>query len=216
MAQRPIPFIEQGIYHILNRGVNKQLIFSDERDYSRFLQTLYYYQFSGPKPKFSTYKRFQKNDFESNPKIIEIICFCLMPNHFHLMLRQLSEGGVVEFMSKVTNSYTKYFNTRHSRTGYLVQGEFKAVYIETDEQLLHTSRYIHLNPLVADLVKDLTTYMYSSYPDFVGLSKSSLCNPEPILGFFKTKFAYKTFIDDHEGYARELHKIKHLLIDLDN
>ncbi len=215
MAYRLNPFTEQGIYHVFNRGVNRQGIFSDEKDYARFLQTLYYYQFSGPKPKFSTYKRFKKNDFESNPKIVEIICFCLMPNHFHLMIRQLMEGGVVEFMSKITNSYTKYFNTKHSRTGYLVQGEFKAVSIENDEQLLHTSRYIHLNPLVADLTKDLAAYLYSSYPDFIGLSSSSLCNPEPILGFFNTKSSYKSFIEDHEGYARELHRIKHLLIDQD-
>ena len=138
-----------------------------------------------------------------------------MPNHFHLLLKQMLEGGIEEFMRKILNSYTKYYNTRYKRVGSLFQGQFKAVAIESDEQLIHVSRYIHLNPYVADLTSTLDNYNYSSYPNFIGIKESSICVPQAILGFFKSRGEYKAFINDHEDYARELERIKHLLIDID-
>ncbi len=136
-----------------------------------------------------------------------------MPNHFHFLIRQIKEGGVTEFISKVSNSYTKYFNTKHKRVGPLFQGEFKAVLIETDEQLLHVSRYIHLNPLVAELVKDLNIFPYSSYRYFITPEQNSPCVTQPILDFFKNPTEYQAFIDDHSSYAKDLEKIKHMLLD---
>lgn len=136
-----------------------------------------------------------------------------MPNHFHFLLRQLKDGGITEFVSKATNSYTKYFNTKHRRIGPLFQGEFKAVPIETEEQLLHVSRYIHLNPFVADLVKNLDLFPYSSYKNFISPESNNFCVTKPILDFFKNPDEYKAFIDDHSAYAKELERVKHLLID---
>ncbi len=215
MPYRSSPFINESFYHIFNRGVNKQPIFSEERDYHRFTETLFYYQFSGPKPRFSTHKRFKVKDFTNNPKIIEIISYCLMPNHFHLLIKQLKNGAIVEFLGKLSNSYTKYYNTKHRRSGHLFQGEFKSVSVDTDEQLLHLSRYIHLNPYVSGLIKDLGSYPYSSYLDYLADRDSPMLNKEIILNFFKEKGGYQKFISDHQDYAKELEKIKHALIDAD-
>lgn len=213
MPYRLTPFINENYYHIFNRGVEKRKIFLNDEDYQHFLQTLYYYQFSGPKPRFSTHKRFRSQNFNKNPKIIEIICYCLMPNHFHLLIKQTKTNGTQEFVRKLSNSYTKYFNTKHQRVGHLFQGTFKAVPVETDEQLIHVSRYIHLNPYVSGLTKDLETFPYSSYKDFVQETKNGLCNPELILNLFKNTKNYKEFVKDQQGYASELERIKHLIID---
>ncbi|MDO8639062.1 MAG: transposase [Candidatus Daviesbacteria bacterium] len=213
MPYRITPLVEGSVYHIYNRGVEKRIIFLDERDYQRFLQTLYYYQFMGPKPAFSARDKFQVKDFSNNPKIIEIISYCLMPNHFHLLIKQLNNNGISEFIGKVTNSYTKYFNTKHKRVGPLLQGVFKTVLVENDFQFLHLSRYIHLNPYVDKLVEDLESYKYSSYPQFIGLTLNRLSVPELILNQFNDGDDYKEFVVGHADYARELAHIKHLLIE---
>lgn len=136
-----------------------------------------------------------------------------MPNHFHLLIKQLRDGGIKEFMQKVINSYTKYYNIKHNRVGHLFQGTFKAVPIKNDEQLLHVSRYIHLNPYVSDLTKDLETYPHSSYPAFINLSNDILLTKEPVLDFFEDVSKYKEFISGHQDYAKELEQLKHLLLD---
>src|SRR3990172_8443626 len=136
MPYRKTPLVTDQVYHIFNRGVAKLPIFTDRRDYNRFLETIYYYQFQGPKPQLSQLKRFKDFNFEKNKKILEILCYCLMPNHYHLLLRQLAENGISVLVNRLSNSYTKYFNTRHNRVGPLLQGQFKAVRIESDEQLV--------------------------------------------------------------------------------
>lgn len=215
MAYRITPFVNQNYYHIYNRGIEKRNIFSNDKDYQRFLQTLHYYQFTGPKPPFSRKNLliYRKTDFSRNPKLVEIICYCLMPNHFHLLLRQIQEGGIQKFIQQALNSYTKYFNTKHDRIGPLLQGAFKAISIETDEQLMHVSRYIHLNPFVSNLIQDLKSYPYSSYSDYLDLTSYSLCHKEPVLALFKNPNKYKEFVTDHSGYAKELELIKHLLLE---
>lgn len=215
MPYRETPFEIDYFYHVFSRGVEKRVIFTETRDYERFLQTLYYYQFKGPKPKFSHYSRFKTKDFDTNPKIVEINCYCLMPNHFHLLIKQLQEGGVKEFMQKLINSYTKYFNTKHQRVGHLFQGMFKAVLVETDEQLVHLSRYIHLNPYADRLIGSSDYYPYSSYLNYVSFSPNKLINTNPILNLFKNNEDYKQFVDDQVGYALELERIKHTLIDIE-
>lgn len=216
MPYRQIGFDNFGVYHIFNRGVNKQQIFNLDRDYQRFLQTLTYYQYQGPKPRFSNHHLFKIKDFSKNPKIVEVICYCLMPNHFHLLVRQLEEGGISEFMRKIANSYTKYHNVKHRRIGPLFQGEFKAVTMESDEQLLYVSRYIHLNPFVADMTKNLESYQYSSYPAYLNLTQDLLISPKMVLDFFKNSQEYKEFVDDHADYAYQIGQIKHALIDPDD
>ena len=141
-----------------------------------------------------------------------------MPNHFHLLIKQNQEGGLTEFMSKLLNSYTKYYNTKHKRVGPLLQGTFKAVPIESDEQLMHVSRYIHLNPYTSEITQslaDLENYPYSSYSNYLETENSQLCVKEPVLDFFSSPAQYKEFVADHGDYSKELEIIKHILLDTD-
>lgn len=213
MPYRTTPLVNDQIYHIFNRGVAKLPIFTEKRDYDRFLETIYYYQFQGPKPQFSQLKRFKDFKFEKNKKIVEIICYCLMPNHYHFLVKQLEENGISEYISKISNSYTKFFNTKHNRVGPLFQGQFKAVRIGYEEQFIHVSRYIHLNPIASFLVKDLKEYPWSSYSNYIGLSADRICVKEQVLSMFKTPQKYEQFVLDQVEYAQSLERIKHLVID---
>src|SRR3989344_517839 len=115
MPTRTTPLVNEQIYHIYNRGVEKRRIFENRRTYKRFLQTINYYQYEGPKPKFSSFIKFKLFKPDPNKKIVDIIAYCLMPNHFHLLLRQVKEGGISEFIRKVSDSYTKYYNVKYDR-----------------------------------------------------------------------------------------------------
>lgn len=201
-------------YHLFNRGSDKRDIFLQPRDYKRFQQTFYYYHLVGPKPRFSVFtksKLFTLNTNSQN-KLVEILCYCLMPNHFHFLVRQLKENGVSIFMGQLANSYTKYFNTKYKRVGPLLQGSYKAVRIETDEQLVHVSRYIHLNPLVSGMVKNLSIYPWSSYASYIS-EESTLCSTKEILSFFAAENSYQQFLEEQIDYASNLELIKHQLID---
>lgn len=213
MPYRKTPLVNDQIYHVFNRGVAKVPIFLDKGDYNRFLETIYYYEFQGPKPQFSQLKRFKDFDFEKNKKVVEMLCYCLMPNHFHFLIKQLQDNGISGFINKVANSYTKYFNTRHHRVGPLFQGQFKAVRIESDEQLIHVSRYIHLNPITSFLVKDLKEYSWSSYASYIGLYQDKNCNKQLVSSMFKTPQMYEKFVLDQVEYGQSLERLKHLLVD---
>jgi putative transposase len=147
-------------------------------------------------------------------KLVEIISFALLPNHFHLLLRQSADNGISTFMRLAINSWTRYFNTKHNRPGALFQGVFKAVHIETDEQLIHLSRYIHLNPLLAFVVKekDFLSYPWSSLSDYIN-GKSSFVDLDTVLSYFPSLETYRKFVCNQIDYARELEKIKHLTIE---
>ena len=212
MPSRITPFVNGEFYHVYNRGSEKRPIFGTSRDHQRFIKTIKYYQIQGPKPKFSHSFKFKSFRLDPNKKIVEIICFCLMPNHFHLLIKQLKDGGITEFISKLSNSYTKYYNTKYNRVGPLLQGEFKAVFIESDEQLLHISRYIHLNPLVSYLVKNLEDYGWSSYLEYVR-NLNTICDKEIILNFFSAPEKYQQFVLDQADYGMQLELIKHKLLD---
>lgn len=132
MSGRSTTFANSEYYHIYNRGSDKRDIFLSKRDFTRFQRTFYYYQFLGPKPKFSNSARYKHESLRpmGDNQIVEIHCYCLMPNHFHFLIRQLKDNGISRFMSHVCNSYTKYFNIKHNRVGPLLQGAFKATFKE--------------------------------------------------------------------------------------
>ncbi len=213
MPSRIIPFINNHFYHIYNRGSEKRPIFENQRDYQRFLKTLIYYQIEGPKPRFSKFPSLAITKLDENRKLVEILAYCLMPNHFHLLLKQVRDKGITEFLSNLSNSYTKYYNTKYNRVGHLFQSEFKAVIMESNEQLLHVSRYIHLNPLVSGLAKNLEQYKWSSYQEYINKNNKGFCAKEEILGHFKNPQNYQQFVLDQVAYAQELAMIKHQLID---
>ena len=209
MPGRKITFVNDGYYHIFNRGVEKRHIFTQTWDYKRFTKTFYYYQFLGPKPSFSKFSKSELNLFKplNENKIVEILCYCLMPNHFHFLVRQLKNNGVSTFISQLSNSYTKYFNTKYQRVGALFQGVFAGVTVETDEQLIHLSRYIHLNPVVSGIIKNLDDYPWSSYSEYMG--KSVLCSTDEILSFFPSKKKYEEFVKAQIEYGTTLEILKH-------
>lgn len=214
MPSRVVPLVTDEYYHVFNRGVNKLPIFNNAADYKRFVRSIKYYQVEGPKPRLSLFTpTITKLDW--NKKIVEIIAYCLMPNHFHLLIKQVKDGGVSEFLGKLSNSYTKYYNIKYRRVGPILQGEFKSVLVESNEQLLHLSRYIHLNPLVSGFTKDLNDYRWSSYPEYLGLLPVGFCLTGIILDQFKTLPDYKRFISNQADYGRELQTIKHQLLDIE-
>lgn len=213
MPYRIIPFVNGEFYHLYTRGVEKQQTFSDRKDYSHFVDALFYYQIQNPKPRFSTHRRSKVFPIDTSKKIVEIICYCLMPNHFHLLVKQLQDGGISELMRKLLLSATKYRNTKYNRQGSVFQVPFKAVFIESEEQLLHVSRYIHLNPFVSMLIKDLKSYKWSSYLNYQGLNNNPAVKKEEILNFFKSPKDYEKFVLDQADYGIQLEKIKHLSLD---
>lgn len=212
MPYRITPFVNGEFYHLYNRGLEKQTIFNDRGDYSQFIKALFYYTIQNPKPKFSVYRRSKIFPIDETKKIVNVICYCIMPNHFHLLVKQLKDGGISEFMRKFIHSYTKYRNAKHNRQGPIFSGMFKAVRVESDEQLLHLSRYIHLNPLVSYLIKNLNLYEWSSYKEYLG-NKPGTCNKDEILSFFKTPKSYKQFVLDQEDYGKTLELLKHSALD---
>ena len=213
MPSRIIPYVNDHFYHIYNRGSEKRPIFENQRDYQRFLKTLRYYQIEGPKPRFSRFPSPLVNKLDESKQIVEIIAYCLMPNHFHLLIKQLKDGGITEFVGKLSNSYTKYYNTKNNRVGHLFQGEFKAVIIESDEQLTHVSRYLHLNPYVACLTKEVDQYKWTSYREYIDQGFPGLCSKEEVLSHFKGPQDYQQFVLDQASYALEIEFIKHQLIE---
>lgn len=217
MPGRLTPLVNGEYYHIFNRGSDKRNIFAQQRDYARFQQAFYYYQFIGPKPKFSNFSKYKLRTFKpsQDSKRVEILSYCLMPNHFHFLVQQLKENGIAGFISQLANSYTKYFNTKYKRVGALLQGSFKSVHVENDEQLIHLSRYIHLNPIVSNITNNLDGYPWSSYSEYA-YDKESLCSTKEVLNLFPSKNEYKTFLMDQIDYAKSLNFLKHQLIDVED
>jgi putative transposase len=178
------------VFHILNRGVDKRKIFLDERDYFRFIHNLF--EFNDTSPAFnlgyflgrtqSIDLRNQYSERRSRQLIVEILAFCLMPNHFHLLLRQKENGGITKFMRKLSVGYANYFNQKYKRTGTLFQGRYKAVLVNRGTHFIHLPYYIHFNPLdlimpewrtgkiknYQKAIKFLENYRWSSHLDYIG------------------------------------------------
>lgn len=224
VAKRKIPLINEEIYHVFNRGVEHRPIFTNRRNYQRFIRTLNFYRFHPLPTRLSDFLTFSKKRRmelldklqRKNKRLVEIFCFCFMPNHYHFLLKQLVDNGITKFIGNSQNSYTKYFNTRNDRIGPLFQGPFKAKRIETDKQLLHLSRYIHLNPYSSCLVKSLDTlreYPWSSLNNYLKPSKTNFIQEKLVLNYFKNRKNYQNFIWNQADYQRKLEIIKHLTLD---
>ena len=144
------------------------------------------------------------------------MAFCLLPNHIHLLLKGLHQKGISNLMTNFQHSYAKYFNIKNKRTGSVFQSMFKAVRIETDEQLLHVVRYIHINPLTSYIIKessDLENYLWSSYSDYLGKRQLDLVDSRIVFESFTSLDSFKKFTLDQVDYQRKLEEIKHLLLE---
>lgn len=206
-------YVENGFYHIYNRGVEKRDIFLDEQDYKVFLHFLKRYLTPPPESPDRIQPGWKFDLFDK----INLIAYCLMPNHFHLMIKQFTKEAMAEFMRALSNSYIRYFNEKYERIGVLFQGRYKAVLVETEPYLLHLTRYIHLNPTELEEVRpggrsDLVGYPYSSYGEYLGKRKTSWVHPEEILTFFKTAqktslkdlLSYQSFVEDYKEDPKEI------------
>lgn len=184
-------YVAGGYYHIYNRGIEKRIIFEDEMDYKTFLK--YLKEALSPLPDSRDLKvsfSFKGATFKGLPrpvknfvKDVNLIAYCLMPNHFHLLVTQNSVRDINRFMQSIITRYSMFFNKKYNRIGKLFQGHYKAVLISDENYLLHLSRYIHLNP--SEYTDDLEA-AYSSYSEYLGKRKTLWIKPEVILSFFKT------------------------------
>mgnify|MGYP001592290554 FL=1 len=203
------------IYHILSRGVDKRKIFLEEEDYLRFVHDLFEFndreaalnigyffknQYIDLRSRYIGEKR-QKRKF-----LVKILIFCLMPNHYHLLLTPIVEGGITKFMRKLNIGYAKYFNQKYERVGALFQGRYKSIHIQNDSHFIHLPYYIHLNPLdlkfpewrggeiknYKGAIKFLENYRWSSFLDYIGKKNfPSITQRDLLLEFFEGPENYK-------------------------
>lgn len=223
MPRRKTILANKELYHIFNRGVAKMPIYLNRSSYTRFINLIDYVRYENTPTSFSSLNKRSMDERQEimtvlqrkNELLVEIVSFCLMPNHYHFVLRQLVEKGISKFIADLQNSYGKYFNIRNDRIGPLFQPSFQAVRIETDEQLLHVTRYIHLNPSTSFLVKieDLVNYEWSSLGDYLIENKRfPFVDTVKVLDILNAN-KYREFVFDQADYQRELGMIKHLTLE---
>lgn len=209
MATRKTAFVEGEYYHIYNRGVDKRNIFSDEFDVQRFFQSME--EFNVVEPIGSIYQNsFKKTTAvtqlgSSTPKsitrlkLVNFVAYCLNPNHYHFILQQASERGIEKFMHRLGTGYTNYFNKNNKRNGALFQGRFKAVHINSNNQLLQISAYVNLNDKVHQLGSSTPKLVKSrsSWEEYTSVKHSSFCEKDIILDQFKSIKEYQKFAESY-------------------
>jgi putative transposase len=190
-------YFENGFYHVYNRGVEKREIFMEPADYAFFLHLI-----KGALSPPEKQKLFDEGIFRPRRKNfygkIDLLCYVLMPNHFHFILRQNDKSTITEFIRSILTSYSMYFNKKYGRVGALFQGVFKAIDIHEENHLLWLSRYIHLNPI------NFTNYPYSSYDDYLQKKNTSWINKSLILDYFssnplKKSKNYQEFVENKKN-----------------
>ena len=220
MPRRKFVLATNETYHIYNRSVARESIFSSAiylrkiveiSDYYRYRQQLRLSQFKNlPIDQKKEYIKSRKN----KTRLVEIYAFAFMPNHYHFLLRQLTDNGITNFISNLQNSFAKYFNIKNDRNGSLFQNSFKGKRIESEEQLVHVSRYIHLNPVTSYLIEldDLVDYPWTSFRLY-HYDLDLFVNKELLMESFKSKDDYYKFVADQVDYQRTLDKIKDLVLE---
>ena len=189
---RKVTFEAGQYYHLYNRGVNRQPIFFNEGNWAYFVKQLRQY---------------------AQPEHIDIIAYCLMPNHYHLLVYLKTQALSAKVMQPFGVSYTKAVNKQQERVGPLFQGRFKAVVVDKEGYVLDLSCYIHLNPVRARLVQRPEDWRYSSYQDYVGLRNGTLPNPEVVLAQFPSRQAYAEWVESRIALDAEERRFVHLMLD---
>ena len=212
LAMRKTPFVEGEFYHIYNRGVDKRVVFTEPYEYERFLAYLYMLNGSKdlhPADFFKTHTLQEAYGQDRGNPLVAIGAYCLMPNHFHLYMTPLVEGGISKFMQRLQTAYTKYFNEKYVRTGALFGRTFKDQPVDNDTQAKYLFSSIHLNPAKLDDVhrkqrgpqdlkklKDfIATYPYSSYKEYSS-TLAVITNPKPFPRYFENAKNLDAHIDD--------------------
>ena len=226
MSTRKIQFAEGEHYHIYNRGVDKRSILNDREDAERFLQCMK--EFNVIEPIGSLYENSFKRDQlggkasklvvgEEDMPLVEFIAYCLNPNHFHFVLKQLVDKGIEKIMHKLGTGHTMFFNNKYERSGALFQGKFKAVHIDSNEYLLHVSSYVNLNDHVHQLGGRTSKLVRSSWEEYSYKGVKGICEKEIILGQFRNRDEYKKFalssLESIKQRKEELEDIRDFLLE---
>lgn len=215
---RLIEFGSGEYYHLYNRGTEKRNIFLEKKDYDRFLTLLYLANQVGPTElKLQGRTLDEISEPRKGERLVDIVVYCLMPNHFHLLVRECQDGGISKFMQKLTTGYTMYFNKKNERSGALFQGKFKATHAADDSYLRYLVSYIHLNPVkliepkwketgITDKARAeqyLETYTPSSYLDYLGKQRPEgiILTREALPEYFSSGTDFKTFVTEWLTYA---------------
>lgn len=188
--------IPDSYYHVYGRGNNRRKIFRDQQDF--------YYFISLFERHLSINERQDKSG-RSYPHLrgqIELLCYCLMSNHFHILLYQVEQGAMSRLMRAIMTSYGCYYNKKYKSSGPIFESRYKASLITNDEYLMHISRYIHLNP------GDWQAYPYSSIHAYFGVGRPEWLSPEKVIDLFGSTPVYADFLDDYVDYKKSLNVIK--------
>ncbi|MBI4136097.1 MAG: transposase [Candidatus Vogelbacteria bacterium] len=219
MSTRKIIFGIGEFYHLYSRGNDKRKIFLANDDYQRFICSLY--AANGSKPiHLSDLRQWSSQVWEQKrgKTLVDIGAYCLMPNHFHLLVREKEESGITAFMQKLLTSYSSYFNLKHERTGKLFEGPFQAIHVDNDPYLQYLYAYIHLNPVkisnpdgwpdkimqnIAAAKVFLNDYIYSSYHDYLGRPRreKAILNSDAFPHYFDGDINFKEFVADWMKYS---------------
>lgn len=199
-------------YHVFNRGNAKADIFLDSSDCELFINRLREALFPTHADGAHVQKRGARTQLPAGA--FSLVAYCLMPNHYHLLVRQNTDLPISALVLKVCSGYGKVFNKRHDRVGSLFQDQFKVVHVDRNDYLLHLSSYIHQNPKVAGLVGALEDWRYCSYSEYASLKAAGgLCDTDIVLGQFKDAREYIRFVDESYAVIKEHKNLKHYLID---
>ena len=221
MSRRKYIIADNHIYHVYNRSVGNEDILDYKKNLYRFLEIIEYYRLP-QRIRYSKYKTLPhvvKKDYDINLKksspLVDIYAYALMPNHYHLLLKQLQDNGINKLVSNCQNSFAKYYNKKNERHGALFQNSFKARTIETDEDFMHVSRYIHLNPITSLLLKqdELKNSPLTSLPCYLDNRLNNFINTSNLIDMFVSREKYYRFVIDQADYQKKVGMIKRYLFD---
>jgi len=222
MPYRHEQFVNGEIYHTVIRGIDDNLIFKNTDDYYRGIFSIYEFNTTMPieirlqrEKRYTVKKHGDRVSEDTRDKLVEILAFYFMPNHIHLLIRQIKNNGITQFMRKFGAGYATYFNKKYNRKGHLFQGRFRAVHIKTNEQLKNVFVYIHTNGISLiepkwkekgisnpkKVIKFLENYKWSSYPDYIGKKNfPSVTNRDFLLKVMGGKKGCKEFVENWVKY----------------
>lgn len=218
MPRRRVSLATGEVYHIFSKSIAHFKIFNNHYDFGRMFDTINYYKTNKSSIKFSKYLKLSQemkihlSNLDKKEEV-QIIAYCFMPTHVHFILKQVSDDGITNLMRKVLNSYSHYFNTKIKRRGPLWQNRFRNRLVKSDEQLLHLTRYLHLNPVTTGLMNKPEEWRYSSYKEYIKKvkQKNCICEYENVLDIVPD--SYSKFVNDRISYQKELAKIKNLILE---
>ncbi len=219
MSIRKVEFVQREFYHIYNRGNSKQKIFNHKSDYERFINLLFLSNSKNSFNFFNLLKNGHLYNFEQGDALVDIGAYCLMPNHFHILITPKEEGGVSKFMQKLTTAYVMYYNQKYKRTGGLFEGKFKSQHLANDRYLKYVFSYIHLNPikLIEPKWKEfglknknkaldfLEGYAFSSFLDYKNNDREqgAIINRKSFPDYFPTQNDFEEEIFDWLSYQED-------------